>query len=497
MLTAEDVRVLDLNSAFHGVPTSVLMRNAGRAVAEEVMRRHAPTRVLVLAGLGNNGGDGAVAADVLAQGGVAVTVLLAADSRRIRTPEARLAFATLDGRGVRVEAYRSPQRLKELLSDADLVIDALLGVGARGDLREPIRTIARAANASRRTIVAIDVPTGLGGKGVVNAGLTVTLHDRKPAMSRHACGTVVVRDIGIPARAAEIGPGDLVVHYPRPEADSHKGENGRLLAILGGPYTGAPILASMAAARTGCDLVHLATPQAAARAAQAHAPDLIVHAGADPLHLVPEDVDAMEPLLARVDAVLMGSGLGSDRRTRAAVERVLEVTQRRRLPLVLDADALAVAGKHPDLLRRRPVLATPHAAEFRALTGRTAPRGAGAAPIVQAQARRLGCGILLKARVAVATDGRATRIGRIHPPGLTPGGIGDVLAGSCAALVARGLDPLRAATAGSFLVGAAARTAFDERSWGARASDVLEALPRTLRTWLPSLPLGGSDTVLT
>jgi ADP-dependent NAD(P)H-hydrate dehydratase / NAD(P)H-hydrate epimerase len=486
MLTADDVRVLDHNSAWHGVPPSLLMQNAGRAVAEETTRAFKPKRVLVLAGLGNNGGDGAVAARHLADAGATVTVLYAGDPDRVQTGEARLARDTLDRRRIRVEAYRSATRLRHLLRESDVVVDALLGIGVAGDLREPIRTIVRLANASRRPVVSVDVPTGLGGRQAVRPRVTVTLHDRKVGMRPSNSGRVRVRAIGIPdAAAREVGPGDLAVHYPRPLPESHKGENGRLLAVLGGPYTGAPLLGSLAALRTGCDIVRLYAPREAARAAQAHSPDLIVEPGREDRRLVVDDVDALEPLLERSGAVLTGSGLGTDRATQAAIERLLQLTQRRRLPIVLDADALVVAGRRPELLRGRPVLCTPHAGEYRRLAGEAAPKGDGAETKVAAAARGLRATILLKAPTAIVTDGERTRLARVHPRGLTPGGVGDVLAGAAAGLMAKGLEPFRSAAAASFLVGAAARRACDRQGWGARATDILAEVGPVLRDWVP------------
>lgn len=487
MLTPDEVRILDLNSAWHGVPPSILMKNAGRAVADAVVKRFAPSRVLVLAGWGNNGGDGAVAAQHLAEGGVAVTLLYATGPERISTDEARLAHGSLDSRRVRVETYRGVGRLRQLLSDADVVVDALLGVGVSGELREPIRSIVRATNAGRRTIVSVDVPTGLGGRFPVRPKVTVTLHDRKRGMRPAECGSIVVRDIGIPAAAVDAGPGDLAVPYRRRKADSHKGENGRLLVVSGGPYCGAPLLAATAALRTGVDLVRLYTPGACARAAMAYAPDLIVHPGVDGRALVPEDLAGMEPLWTKVDAVLVGPGLGLGRPTQRAIAEVLRRTQRARRPLVLDADALAVAGRHPDLLRRRPVLATPHAREFRDLTGRGLPTDEPAARAAVARAaRRLRSTLLVKGPTDWISDGRRTKANRIHHAWMTAGGTGDALAGVAGALLALGLEPFRAAAAAAFLNGAAGLRAFEARHWGARATDLVEAIPTVLRDWVPA-----------
>lgn len=489
MLTAADVRRLDLNSAWRGVPTGHLMDNAGRAAAEVAWSRFHPRGVLVLAGLGNNGGDGLVAARHLSSR-AQVTVLLAGTESRVKASDARTALAALDRRTIRIEPWRTPERFRELARDADLLVDALLGVGVRGPLEEPIRTIVRVANAWRKPILSIDVPTGLGGPQAIRPALTVTLHGRKQGMTRANSGTILVRPIGIPPQAeTHIGPGDLAVPYPRNAPDSHKGDNGRLLVVAGGPYCGAPQLAAVAALRTGADLVRLYTPQECARAAQTSHPDLIVHPGAAARRLEPEDLDGVAPLLAKVDAVLLGPGIGTDRQAQELSRSLILACARRRLPLVLDADAHVAARRVAPQLRQRPVLVTPHAGEFRDLTGKRLPAGSAQRErMARAEAARLGLTILLKGPLDVITDGRRTKLGDVHHPWMTAGGTGDVLAGICGALVAKGLDAYPAACAGAFLNGAAGLRAFEKNSWGARASDLLQEVPRVLRDWLPSAP---------
>ncbi len=486
MISADEVRVLDLNSAWHGVPTSHLMQNAGRAVADAALKFHQPKRVLVLCGQGNNGGDGAVAAKALAEAGVRVVVLYAADPATIKSGDARNAFHALDARAIRLETYRSPQRVKELARSSDLVVDGLLGVGVSGELREPIRSIVKAVNATRTPVLAIDVPTGLGGRQGLRATTTVTLHDRKPGMDATTGGRILTRPIGIPEAASGIGPGDLAVHYPTRDPSSHKGQNGRVLILAGGPYCGAPLLSAMAALRAGCDLVRLYTPRACAQAARAHAPDLIVHEGVEEHRLVLKDLERIGPLLAKVDAVLIGPGLGMDRPTQEFVKGALEVTQRRRLALVIDADAHTLAGRHPTLLGRRPVICTPHAREFKDLTRRPLPKEAPALEAAVAHAaKRLRVTLLLKGPTDVVSDGRRTKPNTIHHPWMTAGGTGDVLAGLNAALLSKGMDPFHAAAASAFLNGAAGLRAFDEKNWGARATDLIEAVPIVLRDWIP------------
>ena len=282
-----EFRILDANAPPHGVSLKTLMSNAARACAEVATKRFAPTRVLLLCGPGNNGGDGYAMASLLAAD-AEVSVVVAT---KPKTEEAKWAFGGLDRGRIHVEPFRDVARLKELLRDADLVIDALMGSGIHGELRAPFDTIVRAVNASRRPVLSIDVPTGFGGKLAIRPAATVALHEKKTGMTPTNSGAILVRDIGIPeAAATEVGPGDFTATYPRNGPDSHKGMNGRVLVVAGGPYTGAPILCALAALRSGVDLVRLYGPSDSTAAAQVVQPDLIVHPGVEPRRLVVEAV---------------------------------------------------------------------------------------------------------------------------------------------------------------------------------------------------------------
>lgn len=461
------------------------MSNAAQAIAEEALRRFRPKHVLVACGPGNNGGDGLAAASLLSRE-AEVRVVLAADAGELKTPEARWAYRRLDKNRVAVEPYRGRQRFRELTRKSDLIIDALLGSGATGELREPIRSMVLGINASRRPVLSVDVPTGFEGRPAVRPTVTLALHDKKAGMTRTNSGTIVVRDIGIPARAAdEVGPGDFTQTYRENAPGSHKGQNGRLLIVAGGPYTGAPILCAMAAARSGVDLVRLYTPSDGAMAAQAALPDLIVHPGLEPRRLVEEDVLRIRTLLPRVDALLVGPGLGEAPATRKAVERLLGEAARARASTILDADALAVAGHKPALLRRLKPLATPHHGEFRELTGHAVPRDVDAAKrTVQSHARRLRSVLLVKGPVDLISNGHRTKANRVHHPAMTTGGTGDVLAGLAAGLVAKGLDPFRAACAAAFVNGEAGQRVAARQGGTLVASDLVRELPRVFRRWL-------------
>jgi NAD(P)H-hydrate epimerase len=484
VISLREVAVLDRNAEALGVPTGTLMANAGRAVAEEATRLGAK-RVLVLAGPGNNGGDGLVAARHLARTrGVRVSVALAARRGELRTRLVRDALRALPS-PVKVVEQPDAARLRALLEGCDLVIDALLGAGLRGELREPFRGWVLAVNASGARVLSVDVPTGLGTDLALEPEVTVTLHDAKEGMDAGSCGRIVVADIGIPPRAAtHTGPGEMSL-YPIPPPDQHKGQGGVVLVVGGGPYAGAPALAGMAALRAGANLAIVLTPERVADTVQRFSPNLIVQ----PLHGEdvelphPDNLSVLEQFLPRTTAAVVGNGVGRSEQAMRSVRWLIERFERQGLPVVVDADGLhALARQNPKL--RREVLLTPHAGEFEAVTGeplvaeaRLEERAAQA----KAWASRLGCTLVAKGHASVITDGQRVKFNSTGNPGMSAGGTGDVLAGVAGALLAKGLDPFDAARLAAWMCGRAGDLAFEEQRFGLVATDVLDALPSVFR----------------
>ena len=484
MLPLSEVAVLDRNAEALGVPTSSLMENAGAAVAEETAKA-AQGPVLVLAGPGNNGGDGAVAARHLARKRK-VVVALAVPRDHLKSDLLRAQLAKLRGKkNLRIVAAPSAAALGKLLREAGVVVDALLGAGLHGDLREPYRAWVSAVNASGKPVLSVDVPTGLGTDLAVKPLVTVALHDAKEGQSSANSGRIVVRAIGIPEKAAtHTGPGELTL-YPIPKADQHKGEGGVVLVLGGRPYTGAPALTAMAALRTGADLAIVLAPEAAARTIAAYSPDLIVQAlPGEHLDLGREaQRSVLETWLPRATAVCVGNGMGRADASLRSVPLLLERLQDRRTPVVLDADALHAAGQLKPALWRG-VVATPHAGEFKALVGETLrPESEAQARAEQARAaaKRLGCTLIAKGHASVITDGQRLKFNSTGNPAMSHGGTGDVLAGVTGALLAKGVDAFDAARLAAWMAGRAGDLAFEEQRFGLLASDLVDAIPSVFR----------------
>ena len=454
LLTPAEMAIADRSSS---VPVDALMFAAGRAVARAA-RQFGPCRTLVLCGPGNNGGDGRVAARLLAQEGwpVALALLKKEPSPSGRGlgegGEARSGLPhphpdpLPEGEGVFVPF--SPEEAAR----ADLVIDAVFGAGMRGTLPERVEATLAAA----RRVLAVDVPSGLdGGTGqprgtVRQADLTVTFARLKPGHlllpGRILCGQTLLADIGLPesaieaggARAWRNGPHLWTLHRPGPT--DHKYTRGHVTIVGGAVMTGAARLAAAAARRLGAGLVTIA---AEGRADVYRAGDPGVIVTDQPL---PELLDD-----ARRQVWVCGPGLGVG----AAREAIAVLLASGRL-VVADADALGAYAGDADGLRGCAVL-TPHEGEFTRLFG---PVGEDKLAAARQAAARLNAVVLLKGAdtVIAAPDGRAA-INAEAPPYLATAGSGDVLAGAIGSLLGQGLPPWEAACAGAWLHGRAAALA--------------------------------------
>ena len=501
----EEAKVLDENANFLGITMLQLMENAGRGVVERTSHLLSLNgkRAVVLSYTGNKGGDGFVIARHLSSLGTRVLVLLLAKPNQIATEEAKTNFeiASRLRSSVRISVAQTPSDLalfKEEISSADLIVDAMLGTGSKGPIREPMKTAIELANGSRGIRVAVDVPTGINpATGEVlgsafRANLTVTHHRAKAGMLSEAakpyCGKIEVISIGIPPEAElYCGPGDLRMVMGRRSVYSHKGENGRVLVIGGSSrYAGAPSLAGIAALKVGADLVTIAVPSSIVGEVRSYSPDLIVVPLPSEGLLSADSIPQLKREIAVADTVVMGMGLGTDKGTASAVKEICAHLVEIGKPSVIDADALKALGDDRNNLSLKGCIITPHAGEFLALTGErlAADREDGwqeRLPAVRAWASRLKCTILLKSRYDIITDGVSFKVKTIGNAGLAVGGTGDVLAGIAGAILCRGAGPYRSAVAASFLNSYAGDVLEAEMGQHFTAKDLSDAMPRSLK----------------
>ncbi len=514
VLTGDQMRGADRRAIEGlGIPGSVLMENAGRAVADAVRARFPfARRPLFLCGKGNNGGDGFVAARRLLD--LAPRVLLVGPRSAVKG-EARAKMEALEGAGGRIEVVESAADWSRLIEDrnVDLIIDAILGTGLReapsGLTAHVIAAVAAWASSSCLPVVAVDVPSGLSsetgaiGWESIRATLTVCLQAPKrchalPAASER-CGEVWVTDIGIPrtvlaeagSRLGWIESSDVAALYPVRPSASHKGTYGHLLVIAGSVgKTGAAVLAATAALRSGVGLVTVATPAPAQPTVALGRPEAMT----EPLASTPEGTLAAEgveralALAIERDAVVLGPGLGASDDVRRFVDGFV---LRCPVPLLIDADGLnalasLIGGPAATLARRRfPTVITPHPGEMARLSGTTAADVQDhRLETAEAFARASGAVVVLKGhRTIVARPDGESGVNPTGNPGLAKGGTGDVLAGVAGALLARGGEAWSAACAAVYLHGLAGDRAVARIGMeGLLAGDLSDEVPATLRS---------------
>ncbi|NYB51801.1 MAG: NAD(P)H-hydrate dehydratase [Methanobacteriaceae archaeon] len=487
-MTPKDMVVADANADAMGIPRTSLMENAGRCLARRITQTRDPCKVSIYAGNGGNGGDGFVAARYLLNKGFEVEVFLLSEPSLIKSREALLNWKVLEeiSKGtspLTLEIIRDSSNLHE--THSEVVIDALLGTGVSGDLREPISTAVDIINQSEGFIVAVDVPTGVDpGSGMVNhkavrADVTVTFHKVKVGLniaSVEYVGSIEVCDIGIP-REAELftGPGDLLRISKRDET-SHKGQNGKVLIIGGSKeYSGAPALAAMSALAAGADLAVVACPQHLSPVIRSYSPDLIVH-GLSNDFINPKDTDELLKLSENFDSVVLGCGIGREDETSLAVNDLAVEIEK---PLLMDADALKLVG--PGVLPRRihETVITPHKGEFKEFSGLNIPADLkNRINVVKEVSRESETTIILKGNVDIIACDDNLKLNKTGNPGMTVGGTGDCLAGLIGALIARGHDCFEATYLGAYINGKAGDLALEEYGYNFTATDLLKFIPK-------------------
>jgi ADP-dependent NAD(P)H-hydrate dehydratase / NAD(P)H-hydrate epimerase len=491
LLTPSEMGEADRLAIAGGTPGITLMENAGRAVADAAAARHPPgTRVAVVAGPGNNGGDGFVAARVLAERGYRVRVLLLGSAATLKGDAAAAA-----------ERWTGPTSPAQpaSLAGAGLVIDALFGAGLDRPVEGAPRAMIEAVNTCGAPVLAVDLPSGINGAtgavmgAAVRAAETVTFFRRKPGHllmpGRLHCGKVRVASIGIPdsvlvrvkPNAFANCPGLWREAFSLPRTEGHKYARGHAVVVSGGiSTTGAARLAARGALRAGAGLVTIASPRDA----------LAVNAAAN-LAIMVRPVDGAGELTAfladpRLNAVVLGPGGGVGEGMRATVTAALAGER----AVVLDADALTSFADHPAALTHaltaragRVTVLTPHEGEFSRLFKSVPAVSDSVSKLdkARAAARHTRAVVLLKGpdTVVAAPDGQAA-IAENAPPWLATAGSGDVLAGIIAGLLAQGMPAFAAAAAAVWLHGEAA----NEVGPGLISEDLSEALPRVYRRLL-------------
>lgn len=480
--TREDMQQIEQRAMAGGLSAERLMENAGTAAAHAIrIAVGAPRETVVLCGKGNNGGDGFVIARKLAENGYPVTVILL-EGEPVADP-AKEAFSRCGDIPV-IRLEDEPYRAAAAVTAAPVVVDAVYGIGFHGALPKEVAQIFALTHSEKKHAFAVDIPSGLvcdSGKrdpDTFCADMTLTFTAEKPGFTlpenAGVCGKIQVLDIGI-AQAdidAVLAADTLSWQHVKRcfqarRSDTHKGSYGHLLAVCGSyGMAGATILAAKAALRSGLGLLTVALPRSIYPIAAAAVPEAVFL----PLPETGEGTlsETALPLLRRAlkekSALLIGPGLGRGEAVELLVGALLAEAD---CPMVLDADGLNALALHIDMLEtvHAPCVLTPHPGEMARLIGKSTldiqENRAGSAA---AFAERYGVTLVLKGHHTLIAAPHTLHKNPTGNPGMATGGSGDVLAGMIASLLAQGLSPADAATAGVYLHGMAGDRAAAQHS---------------------------------
>ena len=485
--SAAGVRELDQRAIEQfGIPGYTLMRRAGAAALSVMNQRYPGLRsLLVLCGGGNNAGDGYVLARLARAAGLAVRVVAFAEPNTL-TGDAARAYEEFAAAGGRLREWDPA-----LVDGAGMIVDALIGSGLKRDVEDDYAAAIAAMNAAPTPVTSLDIPSGLDGdtgvvRGIaVQANLTVTFVGLNSGLFLSEgpahCGRLVFADLELPA-AVYTGTSsvlrrqyrdELAEQLPRRPLNSHKGQFGHVLCVGGAEgMPGAVRLAAEAALRGGAGLVTVATARSHAASLVAERPELMSE-GIDSAH-------ALDALIARASVIVCGPGLDVSDWSRMLLERVLASGK----PLVLDADALNLMSEAPERWAQlqAPCIITPHPGEAARLLG-TTPLAVQSDRLeaLASLRRQTGTVVVLKGAGTLVADADSTpSICPFGNPGMSAPGMGDVLAGLIAALLAQGLQAAAAARTGVLVHALAGDSAARRGERGMLAGDLLSEL----RHWL-------------
>jgi len=488
LVNASEMRELDRRTIAFGIPGEELMQTAGEGLVDAI-RRLASTHqlvdspVLFVAGCGNNGGDAFVAARCLHENGWPVECWLAGSENKLKG-DALAWFKRMKKDDVPFRAMDNAEQWKHAAgcgTDAEIIVDGLLGTGASGEPRGIVADAIQFINAQsdQALIVAIDVPSAMS----VHADLTVTMGIPKTESVQPEnvdfVGNLEVVDIGIPDEFIDeakgnpdlefIHPSDLAPLFPRRPRGAHKGAFGHVLCIGGSKgFSGAIAMAARSAARSGAGLVSAFVPDAIHALVATAIPEVMVHSS------LPD---------SKWTAILVGPGMGRSATTR---EQVLQLLETSTVPVVLDADAVTMLAGHIEAIAaaKCPVVLTPHPGEFAALFGlKVEDIQEDRFGMAKMAAAKLGAVVVLKgAGTVVAVPEHTLAVNLAGNPGMASGGSGDVLAGITAGLAGQGIQIFEAACAAVWLHGRAGDLAAAEKSQASIiAPDLVEKIPEAFR----------------
>jgi NAD(P)H-hydrate epimerase len=486
--TIRMTRALEDNVFAEGKTIFEMMDIAGKAIAEEIIefcKKESLNSITIFSGYGNNGGDSLVAAKLLLQQGFSCNIVIFGNKDKFDSLASQRNYEILQKKLPKENWYyvREPEdfiKIPEIMLENEVLLDALLGIGVIGDLRDPVKTAVKYLNTrSQAKIIALDIPSGYNPETqneqfVKLPNLIICLGRNKVRKGDFTDAQIVVRNIGIPEDAEKIiGIGDLKWFYPIRKPDSHKRQNGVVTVIAGSrEYIGAPALVGFGAFRTGADLVFILTPSDIRKTVSSYAPDFITIPAAEG-EITPNDIeDIFNHHRTEGSAYVIGPGMIESQTTKDTLLEFLKSKEPKQV--VIDASALSsMEEEHLFLLKYHQSVLTPHKGEFRKIFNKQLSGDVDKdAKIVSEVAAKWKTTIVLKGKKDIVSNGKTTKINKTGHPGMSVGGTGDVLTGIIGALQAVIDDPFLASCLGAYISGAAGELAAKDYGNGLMASDI-------------------------
>lgn len=509
LVTSEEMRRIDKKAIEEiGIPSIVLMENAGLKVADAIEKKYGPLKgkyVYIFAGSGNNGGDGMVVARHLFNQKVKAKIFLLAEKKNIKG-DAAINLAITEKMGIPMREITSPafmESLEKELEKADVVIDALLGTGAKGAPRGLMKKVIDLINKHSKNTVAVDIPTGVDAdrgevRGeAIKAEYTVSLAYPKRGLYLYPgmdyAGEIEIADIGIPTGLEEdkincelLALPDISKKLFFRKPSSHKGSFGHLLVIAGSPgMTGAASLTALSALRVGVGLVTLGIPEDLNPILETKLTEVMTL----PLPqskdktLCREGFEKIKDFSQKCKAIAIGPGISSNKQTKELISMIIDQLN---IPLVIDADGINVLAGELSLLKKykASLIITPHPGEMGRLMGTSAEEiQKDRIRSTVALAKKIGAIVVLKgAKTVIASKEGNSWVNLTGNPGMATGGSGDILTGIIGGLLTQKLSSLEAAKTGVYLHGYAADLAAQKKGEiSLIASDTLETIPEAIR----------------
>lgn len=484
MLTPLEMRAVDKNTEYNGLPTLVLMENAGSQIASHIIENYPDKkRVSLYSGTGGNGGDAFVAARHLLNHGYHVHLFLLSKPENIKNRDSFTNWKVIENmkksdKNIKISIITDSTQLKP--DNSDIIVDAILGTGIRGKLRQPVSKAIDIINYSPAIRLSVDMPSGLDpltgevyDKCVV-AHKTLTLHKKKTGLTNAQpsyVGEVVVVDIGIPRVSEDyVGRGDLL-KIPGVDAASHKGQNGSVLIVGSNEdYVGAVIFAAEGALKCGVDLVYIVAPESSADIIKAYNPEFIVKKVRGN-SLTMDSYDDVLELSKKADSILIGSGAGLDEKTGQLYNKILQDIDK---TIIIDADALKLVDKQ-NCVNAKSIL-TPHASEFEKFFSIKLPDNFDEKiNLLDKLSDEYNTTIVLKGQRDIIMNDGQYKLNDTGNAGMTVGGTGDILAGMITAYSTK-MDSFDASCISTFIIGEVSDKLLDLKGYNYTARDIIDNL---------------------